>query len=139
MENTKNNMTGSNSKDSKPMLRNRRVHFLQKKKDLLGSSEVTTRLGCRYASDVSLSVPSASKSITFQEPEIALEKGRHTRKDLDVQIKKVKLWGDFQENIFKGLIQNHFVKTNTIAHHGVDDVDDYDDDADDANFIIKRE
>ena len=84
-------------------------------------------------------LPSASKSITFQEPEIALEKWRHTRKDLDVQIKKVKLWGDFQQNIFKSLIQNHFVKTNTIAHHGVDDVDDYDDDADDTNFIIKRE
>ena len=55
--------------------------FPAEKKDLLRSLEMTTRFGCFYILDVSSSIPSASKSIPFQELEIALEKGRRTRKN----------------------------------------------------------
>ena len=55
--------------------------FPAEKKDLLGSLEVVTRFGCFYVLNVSTSLPSASKSIPFQELEIALEKGRRTRKN----------------------------------------------------------
>ena len=55
--------------------------FPAEKKDLLRSLEMTTRFGCFYVLDVSSSIPSASKSIPFQELEIGLEKGRRTRKN----------------------------------------------------------
>ena len=54
--------------------------FPTEKTDLLRSLQVTTRFGCFYILDVSSSIPSASKSIPFHELEIALEKGRRTRK-----------------------------------------------------------
>ena len=55
--------------------------FSAEKKDLLRSLEITTRFGCFYILDVSSAIPSTSKSIPFQELEIALEKGRRTKKN----------------------------------------------------------
>ena len=49
-------------------------------KDLIESLQVFTRFGCFYFMDVSASLPFASKTITFQELQIAHEKGRRARK-----------------------------------------------------------
>ena len=54
--------------------------FPAKKDELLNSLEVTTRFGCLYFIEVSATLPSASKTVSFQELQIALEKGRRTRK-----------------------------------------------------------
>ena len=64
--------------------------FPAKNEELLNSLEVTTRFGCLYFIEVSAILPSASKTVSFQELRIALEKGRRTRK----------IWerGDFVEN-----------------------------------------
>ena len=48
--------------------------FPAEKKDLLRSLEMTTRFGCFYVLDVSSSIPSASKSIPFQELELVWRK-----------------------------------------------------------------
>ena len=49
-------------------------------KDLSESLQIFTRFGCFYFMDVSASLRFASKTITFQELQIAHEKGRHARK-----------------------------------------------------------
>ena len=54
--------------------------FPAKNEELLNSLEVTTRFGCFYFIEVSATLPSASKTVSFQELQIALEKGRRTRK-----------------------------------------------------------
>ena len=54
--------------------------FPAKKGELLNSLEVTTRFGCLYFIEVSATLPSASKTVSFQELQIALEKGRRSRK-----------------------------------------------------------
>ena len=55
--------------------------FNAKREDLMESLEVTTRFGCLYFIDVSSSLPSAQQTISFQELQIALEKGRCRRKE----------------------------------------------------------
>ena len=54
--------------------------FPAENKDLSESLQVFTRFGFLYFMDVSASLRFASKAITFQEPQIAHEKGRHARK-----------------------------------------------------------
>ena len=54
--------------------------FPAKNEELLNSLEVTARFGCLYFIEVSATLPSASKTVSFQELQIALEKGRRTRK-----------------------------------------------------------
>ena len=55
--------------------------FPAKREDLLKSLEVTTRFGCLYFIDISSSLPSAQRTVSFQELQIALEKGRCKRKE----------------------------------------------------------
>ena len=54
--------------------------FPAKNEELLNSLEVTARFGCLYFIEVSATLPSASRTVSFQELQIALEKGRRTRK-----------------------------------------------------------
>ena len=54
--------------------------FPAENKDLIESLQVFTRFGCLYFKDVSASLPFASKTITFQELQIAHERGRRARK-----------------------------------------------------------
>lgn len=55
--------------------------FPAKREDLLKSLEVTVRFGCLYLIDISSSLPSAQRTISFQELQIALEKGKCKRKE----------------------------------------------------------
>ena len=55
--------------------------FPVKKKDLLASLVVSVRFGSFYLMDVSSSLPSGSRTISFQELQIAHEKGRRGRKN----------------------------------------------------------
>ena len=54
--------------------------FPAKNGELLDSLKVTAKFGCLYFIEVSATLPSASKTVSFQELQIAIEKGRRTRK-----------------------------------------------------------
>ena len=57
--------------------------FPSKREDLLKSLEVTVRFGCLYFIDISSSLPSGQRTVSFQELQIALEKGRCKRREYE--------------------------------------------------------
>ena len=57
--------------------------FPSKRGDLLKSLEVTVRFGCLYFIDISSSLPSGQRTVSFQELQIALEKGRCKRREYE--------------------------------------------------------
>ena len=55
--------------------------FSAKREDLLKSLEAAARFGCLYFIDILSSLPSGQRTVSFQELQIALEKGRRKKKE----------------------------------------------------------